>query len=51
MDKLKVSSQKDGERFKQLEDKCAEYENQIFDLQMENIQLKSELEKLRRDEE
>ncbi len=51
MDKLKVTSQKDGEKFKQLEEKCAEYENQIFDLQMENIQLKSELEKFRREEE
>ncbi|MBQ1490238.1 MAG: cell division protein ZapA [Eubacterium sp.] len=51
MDKLKMSNQKDGEKYKQLEDKVAEYENQIFDLQMENIQLKSELEKLRREHE
>ena len=36
---------------KEVEDKCRELENSFFDLQMENIQLKSELEKLRRDEE
>lgn len=35
------------ENFKSLEAKCSEYENSFFDLQMENIQLKSELEKLK----
>ncbi len=35
------------ERFKELQAKCTEYENSFFDLQMENIQLKSELEKMK----
>ncbi len=51
MDKMKNQNSKESEKFKQMEDKVQDYENQIFDLQMENIQLKSELEKLRKDEE
>ncbi|MGN0658487.1 MAG: cell division protein ZapA [Emergencia sp.] len=37
-------------RFSELQAKCTEYENSFFDLQMENIQLKSELEKLKNNE-
>ena len=44
---LKEQKQEQEDRFKDLDKKCSEYENTIFDLQMENIQLKSELEKLR----
>ena len=32
-------------QLKELNQKCTEYENSFFDLQMENIQLKSQLEK------
>ena len=39
--------QESDERFKELQSKCTEFENSFFDLQMENIQLKSELEKLK----
>jgi Uncharacterized protein conserved in bacteria len=35
------------EKVREAEDKCTEYENSFFDIQMENIQLKSELEKLK----
>jgi cell division protein ZapA len=34
----------------ELEKKCRDLENSFFDVQMENIQLKSELERLRKDE-
>ena len=47
MDKLKEQGRQENAKFKELEDKCSEYENAIFDLQMENVQLKSELEKNR----
>lgn len=47
MDRLKEQGKQEGAKFKELEDKCSEYENTIFDLQMENVQLKSELEKIR----
>jgi cell division protein ZapA len=46
LDKVKEQARKEEERYKELEKKCTEYENSIFDLQMENIQLKSEIEKL-----
>ena len=39
------------ERFRQLQEKCSEFENSFFDLQMENIRLKSELDKYRRMDE
>ncbi len=48
MDRLKQDNRKEDEKYKELQEKCSEFENQIFDLQMENIQLKSELEKLQR---
>lgn len=48
MDKMKQDGQKEDKRFKELKDRCSEFENQIFDLQMENIQLKSQLEKIQR---
>lgn len=38
------------DRMKELSAKCNEYENSFFDLQMENIRLKSELEKYRKNE-
>ena len=44
---LKQQRQEHEECFKELQAKCNEYENSFFDLQMENIQLKSELEKLK----
>ena len=39
------------ERYRQLQEKCSEFENSFFDLQMENIRLKSELDKYRRTNE
>ena len=36
------------EKYRKLEEKCSEFENSYFDLQMENVQLKNELEKLQR---
>ena len=39
------------ERFRKLQEKCSEFENSFFDLQMENIRLKSELDKYRRTDE
>ncbi|MBQ1407707.1 MAG: cell division protein ZapA [Eubacterium sp.] len=47
-EELKKERLEESENFKELEKKCSEYENTIFDLQMENIQLKSELDKLRK---
>lgn len=46
MEKMKSERQTEQTVRRDLEKKCAEYENSIFDLQMENIQLKSELEKM-----
>ena len=39
------------ERYRQLQDKCSEFENSFFDIQMENIKLKQELDKYRRTNE
>ena len=36
------------ERYRQLQDKCSDVENSFFDLQMENVKLKQELERYRR---
>ena len=36
------------EKYRKLEEKCNEFENSYFDLQMENVRLKNELEKLQR---
>lgn len=49
----KASDEKDqaDARYKELEAKCNEFENSFFDLQMENMQLKSELEKYKRRDE
>ncbi|MCI9475155.1 cell division protein ZapA [Anaerovoracaceae bacterium 41-7] len=47
MAEMKNQKQESDERFKELQSKCTEFENSFFDLQMENIQLKSELEKLK----
>lgn len=44
---MKTRSKETEEKFKELQARCTEYENSFFDLQMENIQLKSELEKLK----
>ena len=46
LDKLREQSKEDETKYRELEKKCSDYENSIFDLQMENIQLKSEIEKL-----
>ena len=46
LDKLREQRKEDETKYRELEKKCSEYENSIFDLQMENIQLKSEIEKL-----
>ncbi len=46
LDKMKKEREDERKDYKELEKKCSEYENTIFDLQMENIQLKSELEKM-----
>ena len=48
MDNMKLDGQKEDKKFKDLKERCSEFENQIFDLQMENIQLKSQLEKIQR---
>ncbi len=45
MSEMKNQKRENDEKFKELQAKCTEYENSFFDLQMENIQLKSELEK------
>lgn len=37
------------EKYRRLEERCSEFESSYFDLQMENVQLKNELEKLQRD--
>ena len=47
IEELKQRVNEDAEKLKELQDKCREYENGFFDLQMENIQLKSELGKLK----
>lgn len=39
------------ERYQKLQDKCTEFENSFFDLQMENIKLKNELDQYRRRDE
>lgn len=36
------------EKYRSLEARCSEFESSYFDLQMENVQLKNELEKLQR---
>ena len=46
LDKLREQTKEEETKYRELEKKCSEYENSIFDLQMENIQLKSEIEKL-----
>lgn len=44
---LRNRVQEDSIKMKELQDKCREYENNFFDLQMENIQLKSQLSKMK----
>ena len=39
------------ERYRQLQEKCSEFENSFFDIQMENIRLKNELDRYRRTNE
>ena len=43
-----AEKQRCEEKYRQLEEKCSEFENSYFDLQMENVRLKNELEKLQR---
>ncbi len=47
MSELQGRIKDDAARMKELRDKCSEYENSFFDLQMENIKLKNELDKLK----
>ena len=46
--KVKMKSGMD-DVIKEVEDKCRELENSFFDLQMENLQLKKELERQKTD--
>ncbi len=46
-----AEKQKSEEKYRQLEEKCSEFESSFFDIQMENIRLKSELEKSRKTNE
>ena len=46
-----AEKQKCEEKYRQLEKKCSEFESSFFDIQMENIRLKSELEKSRKTNE
>ena len=39
------------DKYRELEARCSEFENSFFDLQMENLQLKNELEKYRKSDE
>lgn len=39
------------ERYRQLEEKCTEFENSFFDIQMENLKLKQEIDRYRRTNE
>ena len=41
LSQMQNQKKENEERFKELQAKCTEYENSFFDLQMENIQLKS----------
>ena len=45
---MKTKRKEYEEQIKELKAKCDEYESTFFELQMENIQLKSELEKYKR---
>ena len=49
IDKMKMDGEKEEQKYEELKAKCSEFENQIFDLQMENIQLKSQIEKMQKD--
>ncbi len=46
-DELKHRIKEDAARMQELREKCTEYESSFFDLQMENIKLKNELDKLK----
>ena len=46
-----AEKQKCEEKYRLLEEKCSEFESSFFDIQMENIRLKSELEKSRKQDE
>ena len=48
---LKAQDQKkeSEDKLHELQAKCSEFENSFFDLQMENIQLKDQVDKLKRD--
>lgn len=46
--KAAEEKEKSEEKYRDLEAKCSEFENMFFDLQMENLQLKNELEKYKR---
>ena len=46
--KVADEKEKSEEKYRELEAKCSEFENLFFDIQMENLQLKNELEKYKR---
>ena len=46
--KVADEKQKSEEKYRDLEAKCSEFESMFFDLQMENLQLKNEIEKYKR---
>ena len=50
LEKLKAEKSADLESYRELERRCSDFENSVFDLQMENIQLKSEIDKLSKPE-
>lgn len=48
---MKAQEQKKGSdaKLRELQEKCSELENSFFDIQMENIQLKDEVDKLKKE--
>ena len=46
--KAQDSKKASDEKLRQLQEKCREFENSFFDLQMENIQLKDQIDKLKK---
>lgn len=49
--KVLEEKQQSEERYEELQARCKEFENSFFDLQMENLQLKSELERYKKSDE
>ncbi len=47
--KAQELKQESEDKLRELQEKCSEFENSFFDLQMENIQLKDQVDKLTKD--